>query len=102
MTTWYIWGGLVRWSCFSATTDPPSSSFGRTVGTTGGVVGGFVAMKFILASGTSHRSLPVIWWRHGDIQVEDLLTPSGACSKAAQGRPWGGRPVQSVAENFSM
>src|SRR3569832_803680 len=86
MTTWYIWGGLVRWSCFSATTDPPSSSFGRTCGATGGVGGGFVAMNFILASEHSHRSLHVIWWRHGDIQVEDLRTLGRGLFSTAPGR----------------
>src|SRR4051812_35492979 len=73
MTTWYIWGGLVRWSRFSATTEPPSSSFGGVTGPTGRFEGGLVAMNFILDGGVSHRSLQVNWWRHRDIQASSSL-----------------------------
>src|SRR3954469_2697964 len=69
MTTWYIWGGLVRWSFFSATTDPPSSTAGGATGPAGWIEGGLVAIKFILDGGTSHRSLQVNWWHCGDIQA---------------------------------
>src|SRR3569832_1079132 len=86
MTTWYIWGGLVRWSFFSATTDPPSSSAGRVTGATGRLDGGLVAMKIILASGTSHRSLQVNWWRCHDIQAAIRHAIPNAHSRAANTR----------------
>src|SRR5213595_1571007 len=99
MTTWYIWGGLVRWSWRSATTEPPSSSFGRVTGATGAGEGGFVAMKFILASGVSHRSLQVNWWRDRHIQASrasaDLAGREGR-ARARNGRVKIPRPRKTL------
>src|SRR5205823_5703327 len=82
-------GGLVFWVRRSSTTDPPSSSFGRTFGATGAGAGGFVAIQFILASATLGCSQQVNWWRHRYIQAPG--------SRLARLRTNSGRPPSEAA-----
>jgi hypothetical protein len=51
-------------------------------------------MKFILASGTSHRSLEVNWWRRGDIQARRIAAIFRARMRAA-------RPLREHARPFA-